>query len=122
MKNLSRLTFVLMAAVAFMITSCQAPVSLTTWKNPDVKGQISKVVVMPLFEKLEYMKPFENTMTAYFEKKGLKAIGSLDFLNPNIKYPINDIKHRCDSLGADAILLFMYKGTDKTENYIPPTT
>ena len=111
-----------MAAVAFMITSCQAPVSLTTWKNPDVKGQISKVVVMPLFEKLEYMKPFENTMTAYFEKKGLKAIGSLDFLNPNIKYPINDIKHRCDSLGADAILLFMYKGTDKTENYIPPTT
>ena len=39
-----------------------------------------------------------------------------------IKYPVSDIKKKCDSLGADAILVFVYKGTDKSENYIPPTT
>ncbi|MCX6276545.1 MAG: hypothetical protein NT004_00430 [Bacteroidetes bacterium] len=118
-----KLYFALIAVVAaFMLTSCGSSVTLSSWKNPAVNTQISKVVVMPLFEKLEYMKPFEQSMDLWFNNKGLKAIGSLDFLNPNIKYPIDVIKHKCDSLGADAILVFIYKGTDKSENYIPPTT
>ena len=107
---------------AFFMTSCVSPVTLTSWKNPDNKSQISKVVIMPLFEKIEYMKPFEQSMVAYFSSKGLKSIGSFDFLNPTIKYPIDEIKHKCDSLGADGILLFLYKGTDKSESYVPPTT
>jgi len=107
---------------AFIISSCGSPVTLTSWKNPADNVQISKVVVMPLFDKLEYMKPFEQTLDAYFASQGLKAIGSLDFLNPNVKYSIEDIKKKCDSLGADAILVFVYKGTDKSENYVPPTT
>ncbi|MEI6091995.1 MAG: hypothetical protein WCR42_16195 [bacterium] len=118
-----KLYFALLAIVAaFMLTSCGSSVTLSSWKNPAVNTQISKVVVMPLFEKLEYMKPFEQSLDLWFNNKGLKAIGSLDFLNPNIKYPIDDIKRKCDSLGADAILVFIYKGTDKSENYIPPTT
>jgi hypothetical protein len=120
MRNLC-FTLLTLAGI-FMLVSCESSINLTSWKNPEVNAQISKVVVMPLFEKLEYTKPFEQSMTAYFNGKGMKAIGSLEFLNPQVKYPINDIKHRCDSLGADAILLFHYKGTDKTENYVPPTT
>jgi hypothetical protein len=112
--------FAVMAVI--MLNSCTAPVTLTSWKNPDSKSQISKVVLMPMFEKLEYTKPFEQSMDAYFEQQGLKTIGSLDFLNPNIKYSIDEIKKKCDSLSADGILVFIYKGTDKTENYIPPTT
>jgi len=118
-----KIYFALLAVVAvFVFTSCGSSVTLTSWKNPAVNTQISKVVVMPLFEKLEYMKPFEQSMDTWFNSKGLKAVGSLDFLNPNVKYPIDDIKRKCDSLGADAILVFIYKGTDKSENYIPPTT
>ncbi len=109
-------------AVAFLLNSCGTPVTLTSWKDPAKTSQVSKVAVMPLFEKLEYMKPFEQSMVAYFNGKGLKSVGSLDFLNPQIKYPIDEIKHRCDSLGVDAILLFIYQGTDKQESYIPPTT
>lgn len=112
-----------MAIIAvFVITSCSPPVTLTSWKNPANNSQISKVVVIPLFQKLEFMKPFEQSMDAYFNKQGLKAIGSLDFLNPNIKYSLPDIKKKCDSLGADAILVFAYQGTDKSESYVPPTT
>jgi len=112
----------LVVVTAFLITSCQSPVTLTSWKNPADNSQISKVVVMPLFDKLEYIKPFEQTMDAYFNSQGLKAIGSLDFLNPNVKYQLSDVKKKCDSLGADAILVFVYKGTDKSESYVPPTT
>lgn len=118
-----KIYFALLAVIAaFVLTSCGSSVTLTSWKNPANNTQISKVVVMPLFEKLEYMKPFEQSMCSYFQTKGLKSLGSLDFLNPNIKYPIDDIKKKCDSLGADAILVFIYKGTDKTDNYVPPTT
>jgi hypothetical protein len=118
-----KIYFGLLAVVAaFMLSSCGSPVTLTSWKNPDYKSQVSKVAIMPLFEKLEYMKPFEQSMGTYFEKQGLKSIGSLDFLNPNIKYTVDEIKTKCDSLGVDAILVFVYKGTDKTESYIPPTT
>ena len=103
------------------VVSCTTPVAMTTFKNPNDPSTISKVVVMPLFDKLEQIKPFEQSVDAFFEQKGLKSVGSLDFLNPGVKYPIADIKRRCDSLGADAILVIVYKGTDKTANYVPET-
>ena len=113
----------LMAVVtAFILTSCGSSITMTSWKNPANTTQISKVAIMPLFEKLEYMKPFELSMSKYFTSKGLKNIGSLQFLNPSIKYPISEIKSKCDSLGVDAILVFIYQGTDKTDTYVPETT
>ena len=113
---------ILAALTVIIITSCSSSVTITSWKNPDDNTKLSKIVVMPMFEKLEYVKPFEQNMCAYFNSKGLKSIGSLEFLNPTIKYPIADIKRKCDSLGADAILVFVYQGVDKTENYVPQTT
>ena len=115
------LRIISLIAIVF-ISSCSAPVTMTGWKNPNDNSKISKIVVLPLFDKLEYMQPFEQSMNAYFATKGLKSIGSLEFLNPTIKYPIAEIKRKCDSLGADAILVIVYKGTDKTENYVPGTT
>ena len=122
MRTTKLILAIAIAASAFLLTSCGTPITLTSWKNPDVKGQVSKVVVMPLFEKLEYLKPFEQGMVASFNSRGMKSIGSLEFLNPSTKYPIDVIKHRCDSLGADAILLFLYQGVDKSQEFIPPTT
>ena len=122
MKTSKSYLVILAVATAFILTSCGSPISMTSWKNPANTTQISKVVVMPLFEKLEFMKPFEQTMTKYFSSKGLKSIGSLEIFNPAIKYPVDDIKQKCDSLGADAILVFIYQGTDKTDSYVPQTT
>jgi hypothetical protein len=105
----------------FLITAC-SPVTLTSWKNPKVNEQISKVVVWGMFNKLDYEKPFEDGMISYFNEKGLKAIAALDFLNPNQKYEMPQLEKMVDSVGADAILIFAYKGTDKTQDYVPPTT
>ena len=105
-----------------IMASCGTPVSITAMRNQGDNSKISKVVIMPLFEKLEYTRPFEQTMSNYFNQKGLKSIGSLDFLNPTIKYPISEIKRKCDSLGADAILVINYRGTDKTDTYTPGMT
>jgi len=105
----------------FLITAC-SPVTVTSWKNPKITDQISKVVVWGMFNKLEYEKPFEDGMTQYFNEKGLKAIAALDFINPNVKYDYSRMETLVDSLGADAIVIFVYKGTDKSQDYVPPTT
>jgi hypothetical protein len=121
--NMKRtITYGLLLAAALLLTRCETPMTLTTWKNPDNHSQVTKVAVMPLFEKLEYLKPFEQNVVSVFNNKGLKSIGSLDFLNPSKKYEINDVKKKCDSLGVDAILLFIYEGMDKTQSYVAPTT
>jgi len=111
----------LVIITTLFITSCGSQINLTSWKNPQDNSQISKVVIIPLFVKLEYIKPFEQAMVAYFTSQGLKSIGSLDFLNPSIKYSTDAIQKKVDSLGADAVLIFKYTGTDKSANYIPPT-
>ena len=122
MKTKKSYATLMAIAVILLMVSCTAPVMMTTHKNPNDNSKISKVVVMPLFDKLENIKPFEQSVNAYFNTKGLKSIGSLDFLSPAVKYPIADIKRKCDSLGADAIIVFIYQGTDKTESYVPQTT
>jgi hypothetical protein len=108
--------------IAVVFTSCGVTTTLESWKSPEFKTGISKVVVMPLFERVEYSRPFEQAMCSYFNSRGLKSIGSLEFLNPGVKYPISEIKQKCDSLGADAILVFDYQGVDKEEQYVPETT
>lgn len=109
------------ALAAAILLSCSAPVTLTSWKDPKNTAQISKVVVIPLFERLDYIKPFELAMVTYFNNQGLKSLGSLDFLNPSVKYNVADVKKKVDSLGADAVLIFKYTGTDKSANYVPAT-
>ncbi len=104
-----------------LLLSCSSPITLTSWKNPDDHSQISKVVVIPMFSKLEYVKPFEQSMCTYFSQQGLKSLGSLEFLNPSKSYTVEQVKAKIDSLGADAVLIFKYTGTDKEANYVPAT-
>ncbi len=108
-------------AFAFIFTGC-SPVSLTSWKNPKVDEQISKVVVWGMFKKLEYEKPFEDAMVAYLNSKGMKATSALTFLNPTVKYEYTDLERMIDSVGADGILIFAYKGVDTEKDYVPVST
>jgi hypothetical protein len=111
----------LLAAI-LIITSCSSPVTLTGWKNPKENVKVSKVVVWAMFNKLEYQKPFEKAAVDYFNSRGLKAIGSLSLIAPGKKYELVELEKVFDSIGADAVLIYNYTGTDKTENYVPQST
>ncbi|MCX6283946.1 MAG: hypothetical protein NTW31_06915 [Bacteroidetes bacterium] len=121
MKKSVSLAGILIIAALVFITSCSSPISMTSWKNPEDHNQISKVVVIPQFAKLEYVKPFEQSMCGYFKQMGLKSLGSLDFLNPTRSYTVEQVKAKIDSLGADAVLIFKYTGTEKESSYVPAT-
>ena len=106
---------------AVLLSSCGTPVTLTSWKNPADNSKVSKVLVIAMFGKLEYVKPFEQSSAAYFTSQGLKCIESLDILNPTLSYTGEQIKKKVDSLGCDGVLVVKYKSTDKSSTYVPPT-
>jgi hypothetical protein len=119
----STLNFGIIAILfAVLLSSCSTPVTLTSWKNPgDNTTKVSKVVVIALFNKLEYVKPFEQSTAAYFESQGLKCVQSLEILNPTMSYTAEQIRKKVDSLGGDGVLVVKYKGTDKSSTYVPAT-
>ena len=121
MKKMMYAPGLLVVLVAFFFTSCNT-ITLTSWTNPKEHQKIGNVVVWAMFDKLEYQKPFEQYATNYFVSKGFKAEESLNFIPPGQKLGLQELEKKFDSLGIDGILVITYKGTDKSENYIPPTT
>jgi hypothetical protein len=112
----------LLILITILFSSCGSSVYLTSWTNPKEKTQIGNVVVWGMFDKLEYQKPFEQYATSYMNSRGFKAMESLNFISPGKKYDLKDLEKKFDSLGVDGILVVTYKGTDKTQVYVPPTT
>ena len=113
---------IIMVLALFILNSCGSSVTLTSWKNPAENVQIGNVVVWGMFDKLEYQKPFEQYAAAYLNKKGFKAMESLKFIAPGHKYELPVLEKKFDSLGVEGILVWTYKGTDKSESYVPRTT
>jgi hypothetical protein len=122
MKKSMLVPGVMLILVAFLFTSCGSSVTMTTWTNPKEKEKIGNVVVWAMFDKLEYQKPVEQYSTAWLNNKGFKAMESLNFIAPGKKYELTELEKKFDSLGVDGILVITYKGTDKSETYVPPTT
>lgn len=110
-----------MILAAFLLSSC-SNITMTTWTNPKENQKIGNVLVWGMFDKLEYQKPFEQYATQFFNSKGFKAIESLHYLQPGVKYDLAQLEKKFDSLGVDGILVVTYKGTDKSQSYVPPTT
>ncbi len=108
------------AIAALMITSCTT-VNLTSWKDPASTAKVQHVVILTLFERLEYAQPFENQMASYLTDQGLQVTKSLDFMPPNQNMSDDELKAKISGFGADAVLVFSPKGADKSVNYTPPT-
>jgi len=109
-------------ALILIVGGCTSPISLTSWVNPKEHQQVSKIAIWGMFDKLEYQKPFEQTSVNYLNSKGLKAIEALSFIAPGSKHELKELESKFDSAGADGILIVTYKGTDKEQDYVPPTT
>jgi len=109
-------SFALIICIATVLFSCSTPVGLSSWKNPQASSQVSKIVIMGLFDKLNYIRPFEEQATTYFNSQNTKSIKSLDFLAPFQQYSNAELAGKLDSIGADGLLLVSYKGTDVSVN------
>src|SRR3954467_7208735 len=84
---LQKRNYYLAALCAFLITSCAAPIELTTsWSNKTAKVKKSpKVMVMALGKNLANRQSAEAFIVSELEKNGYTAIQSLDVFKPDIK-------------------------------------
>lgn len=121
-KQFTTIAGLMVITIVFLLSACAPSVTLTSWKNPKENQAISSVIVYGMFEKLEYQKPFEQTVASYLQNKGLKVIEACTILRPQVKYQKQELVRIFDSLGTDGVLIVTYTGTDKTEDYVPPTT
>jgi hypothetical protein len=119
--NLNFTFGVLVILFALLLPSC-TPITMTSWVNPKESQQVSNIVVWAMFERMEYAQPFEQVATDFLIKKGLKATQSMKILDFHKKYEKPELEKILKDAGADALLLVSYEGTEKTENYVPPTT
>jgi hypothetical protein len=117
MKLLVLLTGVMLFMVLFSCTT----VNLTSWKDPGVSAQVSKVFVLALSERLEFSTKFEQNTASYLNSQGLQCFQSLDYFAPNQPFTVEQLKAKLDELGADALIVFAPKGVDKSVDYTPPT-
>jgi hypothetical protein len=106
----------IMGMVTLLLVSCSTPVGITSWKNPQSNAQVGNVVVLALFEKLTYSQPFEQQMAAYFNSQNLKCQAAQNFMDPTKQYTNVELKNKLDSVGAEGLLLFSYKGSDVAIN------
>jgi hypothetical protein len=112
MKKIALVFAALICVATVLLVSCSTPVGLTSWKNPQGTQQVSRIVVMALFDKLTYTQPFEEQCVTYFNSQNLNSIKSLEFLTPFRQYTKAQLQQKFDSVGADGLLLISYKGTD----------
>jgi hypothetical protein len=104
---------------ALILWSCSTPVGLTSWKNPENKGTISKIMVLGIFDKMDIIQPVETECANYFKGKNLPTIRALDVLNPFKQYSQPELARKLDSLGADGILIVTYKSKDVNVSVSP---
>jgi len=122
MKKTSLFFSFMSIGITLFLTAC-SPVTMTSWTNPqDNQIKIKTIVVWAMFEKLQYEQPFEDAIVSYLKGKGIKAIPALSILTPGVKYELPVLEKKFDSIGATSALIIAYKGTDKTQTYVPPTT
>jgi hypothetical protein len=111
---------ILLVGFLFVMSSCTT-VRLTSWKDESSAAKVNNIVVFALSDKLEYSQAIEDAVKTKLTEKGLKCTKSLEFMAPNQQYANEELKEKVLSLGADAVLIFVPKGQDKSVNYTPPT-
>ena len=110
------INFAVIMCITLMFVSCSTPVGITSWKNPQSNAQVGNVVVLALFDKLTYSQPFELQLATYFNSQNLKSQASQNFMDPTKQYTNTELKSKLDSVGADGLLLFSYKGSNVAIN------
>lgn len=106
-----------MAAATLAFVACTTTVNLSSWKNPEAKGTVSKLLVMAVFDKMNVIDPIETQCVNYFGSRNLPSIRALDVMNPFRQYTQDELRKKLDSLGADGFLLITYKSTDVNLGY-----
>lgn len=116
MKNFH--TFIILVAFV-LLQSCTSSDLVENWKNPDIDTfNAEKVLVLAMTNDVKNRKLFEKKLVQELEKKGVNAINSEDFFNPEFtsrprtEQELASLEREMLAYGFDAILVSKIVGAE----------
>jgi hypothetical protein len=116
-KYLIVLVFVMSA---FLIESCSAPTTVTSWSDPVFKGKsVKKVMVLAMVKNVDFRKAYENQIALDLTKEGVDAVNSLAVFNFEKKYSAEELGRTLQDGNYDGLLVVKYLETDVNKRIHP---
>ena len=105
---------------AFLIESCSAPTTLTSWTDPAFKGKrVKKVMVLAMVKNIDFRKAYENQIALNLTKEGVDAVNSLTVFNFEKKYSAEELGRTLQDGNYDGLLIVKYLETDVNKRIHP---
>ena len=104
---------------SLMISSCSAPTYLSSWRDPNFKGKINKVMVVALVKDFNYRKSYEYRIAAMLERAGKGVEASIDIFGVEEIPTAEKIISELENGKFDALLVVKYAGS-KTYTSVYP--
>ena len=114
-------TLILCASICFMslLQSCNSSELVENWKNPDIDiFKAEKVLVLAMTSDVKNRKLFEKRLVDQLQEKGVNAVKSEAFFNPEFtsrprtEEELGDLERAMLSEGYDAILVSKVLGAE----------
>lgn len=112
---------VILLIVSLLIFSCATANVSTTWVDPEYSSPpLKKIVVIGLFRNTNSRREFENEAAKRINaNSGTKAVSSLSFMPPDVKYEPKNMEKLFNEMGIDGILILRTKSIEDQSRYIP---
>ena len=110
-------------AAALMLAACASTSLTKVYSDPSYSGgKLSKIMVVGVSEKTDVRKSFEDDFAAALAKHKVMAKPSYRLIPAAKENDPKAVLALANKAGVQAVLVTHYKGTTKTQQYMPPPT
>jgi hypothetical protein len=122
MKRFTGSLFTLVGLALVVLPSCGGTNLSYVWKDPrHGGGYLTSVMVVGVSEDVARRRLFEEVFVREFEKRGIKAVASIQVLGPDTQLTRDTVKAEAARLRVDAVLATRLISAGKEEIYQPPS-
>ncbi len=119
MKQIKKAHISIILLIALIINGCSTSELVDNWKNPDIDTFIAeKVLVLAMTNDVDNRKLFEKKLVNELQDRGVNAVTSEDFFNPDFtsrprtEEELDQLEKAMLTAGFDAILVSKVLGAE----------
>jgi hypothetical protein len=109
----------LCATAALIILSCSTTLTQDRWKDENYNNKLSKILVIGMSKDVAMRQLFEDTLADQLKQRGVEAVPSLTFLEPDTEITRDNVKPKIDGMGFDGAIVTHLVSMDAIDRYIP---
>jgi len=119
MKFIRIIRWVLIPAIAFLLSSCASTYVTGTWKDANYSRPVQKVMVIGLGENASRRRMFEDSLASAFIKAGKQAVPSTNFFDDIREISKESVIPITKENSIDAVIVARMISVDKEQRFVP---